>query len=82
MTMLIAGRRTLRIWQVEAKTGLSKPTIWRHSAAGTFPKPIKISKGCSVWLEHEIDELIEAKRLARDAGLDARGVGLLPEVRR
>jgi prophage regulatory protein len=82
MTAPVAGRRTIRIRKVEAKTGLSAPTIWRHSAAGTFPRPIKISPGCSAWIEDEIDELIEAKRLARDAGVDASGVGLLPKVRR
>ena len=67
MTKLVFGRRAIRIGEVEAKTGLSAPTIWRHSAAGTFPKPIKISPGCTVWIEDEIDELIEAKRLERDA---------------
>ena len=35
--------------------------------AGEFPKPIKISKGCTAWFEREIDEMLEAKRLARDA---------------
>ena len=67
MTKLVAGRRIIRLGQVSAKTGLSAPTIWRHAAAGTFPKPIKISPGCSGWIEDEIDDLIEAKRLERDA---------------
>jgi prophage regulatory protein len=67
MTELVVRRRTIRIGQVKAKTGLSAPTIWRRSAAGTFPKPIKISPGCSAWIEDEIDELIEAKRRERDA---------------
>jgi prophage regulatory protein len=71
MTGLTAGRRTLRIRQVIAKTGLSAPTIWRRSASGKFPKPIKMSERCTAWLEHEIDEHIEAKRLARDTNLDA-----------
>ncbi len=62
MTEPVAGRRAIRIGQVTAKTGLSAPTIWRHSAAGTFPKPIKISPGCTAWLEHEIDEMLEATR--------------------
>ena len=67
MTALITGKRTLRIWQVVARVGLSEPTIWRLSASGAFPKPIKISKGCTVWLEHEIDELVDAKAAERDA---------------
>jgi prophage regulatory protein len=66
MTEPASGKRTIRIGQVTAKTGLSAPTIWRHSAAGTFPKPIKISPGCTAWLEHEIDELIDAKAAERE----------------
>ena len=66
MTILKAGRRTLRIRQVSAKSGLSEPTIWRLSASGEFPKPIKISKGCTVWLEHEIDEMVDAKAAERE----------------
>jgi prophage regulatory protein len=71
MTALLAGKRTLRIWQVVDKVGLSAPTIWRLCSSGEFPKPIKISKGCTGWLEHEIDEMLEAKRVARDAYSDA-----------
>jgi prophage regulatory protein len=66
MTALIAGKRTLRISQVVEKVGLSAPTIWRLCSSGEFPKPIKISKGCTAWLEHEIDELIEAKAAERE----------------
>jgi prophage regulatory protein len=62
----IAGKRTLRIWQVAEKVGLSAPTIWRLCASGGFPAPIKISKGCTVWLEHEIDDLIDAKAAERE----------------
>jgi prophage regulatory protein len=67
MMDLIAGRRTLRIRQVVAKVGLSEATIWRLSAAGKFPKPIKISSGCTVWLEREIDEMVDAKAAEREA---------------
>jgi len=62
----MAGRRTLRIRQVAEKVGLSEPTIWRLSSSGKFPKPIKISKGCTVWLEHEIDEMVDAKAAERE----------------
>ncbi len=67
--MTVTGpKRTLRIWQVKEKTGLSEATLWRLSASGEFPKPIKLSKGCTVWLEHEIDELLEAKAATRERG--------------
>jgi prophage regulatory protein len=66
MTALVAGKRTLRIWQVVEKVGLSAPTIWRLCSSGEFPKPVKISKGCTAWLEHEIDELIDVKAAERE----------------
>ena len=66
MTAVVASKRTLRIWQVVEKVGLSGPTIWRLCSSGEFPKPVKISKGCTVWLEHEIDELIDAKAAERE----------------
>jgi prophage regulatory protein len=66
MTSVAASRRTLRIRQVVEKVGLSAPTIWRLCSLGEFPKPIKISRGCTAWLEHEIDELIDAKAAARE----------------
>lgn len=62
----MSGKRALRIRPVKEKTGLSEPTIWRLSASGSFPKPFKISKGCTVWLEHEIDEWLNAKAAARE----------------
>jgi prophage regulatory protein len=52
---------------VAEKTGLSGATIWRLSASGKFPKPIKLSIGCTVWLEHEIDDLLNTKAAERGA---------------
>jgi prophage regulatory protein len=65
MTAVVTGKKTLRISSVVEKVGLSAPTIWRLCSSGQFPKPIKISKGCTAWLEHEIDELIDAKAAER-----------------
>jgi prophage regulatory protein len=65
MTAVVTGKKTLRISSVVEKVGLSAPTIWRLCKSGDFPKPIKISKGCTAWLEHEIDELIDAKAAER-----------------
>ena len=66
MTSFKNGKRVLRVRQVRAKTGLSVPTIWRLSASGEFPKPIKMSKGCTACFEHEIDEMLDAKAAERD----------------
>jgi prophage regulatory protein len=72
MTASVASRRTLRIRQVKKKVDISEATIWRLCASGKFPKPIKISKGCTVWLEHEIDQLLDAKAADREPAPSAQ----------
>jgi prophage regulatory protein len=41
--------------QVEARTGLSRSSIYAAMAAGTFPKPIRLGALAVGWLESEID---------------------------
>ncbi|MCK6413883.1 MAG: AlpA family transcriptional regulator [Azonexus sp.] len=58
----------IRRRQVEAKTGISKTTIYAGIAAGTFPAPIQLTGGNYAvgWLEHEIDAWIAGRVAARD----------------
>lgn len=51
-------RRLLRLQAVEAKAGIKKSQIY---ADPTFPKPIKLSKRASAWIEEEIDQWIAAR---------------------
>lgn len=52
----------LRRNQVEARTGLSRSSIYAAIAAGTFPAPISLLGGKSVgWLEHEIQSWISSR---------------------
>jgi prophage regulatory protein len=47
----------LRRKQVEARTGLSRSTIYARISEGTFPKPIDLGGGRAVgWIEAEIGE--------------------------
>lgn len=39
----------LRDTDVAARYGTSRPTIWRWTAAGRFPAPVKLSPGCTRW---------------------------------
>lgn len=45
----------LRRRQVEARTGLSRSTIYAGVNAGTFPKPIQLGAQSVGWLESEIN---------------------------
>jgi prophage regulatory protein len=62
------SKRALRIKQVTQKIGLSEATVWRLAATGEFPRPIKLSRGCTVWLEDEIDSFLESRAAGRDPG--------------
>ena len=46
--------RILRIRTVLERTGLTRSTVYRKMAAGTFPKNIRISTRCIGWRESAI----------------------------
>ena len=50
---------------VEQRFGLSKSTIYKLMAAGTFPRPVKISPGCVRWRVADLEEW-EATRPTAD----------------
>ena len=51
-------QRIIRIKTVQARTSLSKSTIYRKIADGTFPPQIKISVNGAGWHESDIDRWI------------------------
>lgn len=51
----------LRLPRVKERTGLARTTIYKMVAAGTFPAPIKIGAGTTVWVSSEIDAWIQAR---------------------
>lgn len=62
--------RILRRKQVEARTGLSRSSIYarlRHNPKRpgdydpTFPKPVSVGAKAVGWLEHEVDAWIAAQ---------------------
>ena len=54
-----APDRIVRLNTVLARTGLSRSTIYRKIAEGTFPPQIKISVNGAGWHESEINRWIE-----------------------
>lgn len=49
----------LRRPEVEARTGLSRSTIYLKVAQGSFPKPINLGPRAVGWLAAEVDAWIE-----------------------
>lgn len=62
----------LRRREVEAKTGLSRSTIYQRIREKTFPLPISLGSKSVGWIKSEIDEWIaERVRLSRPSNIPA-----------
>ncbi|WP_420448340.1 helix-turn-helix transcriptional regulator [Candidatus Palauibacter sp.] len=59
--------RFLRLPEVEARTGLARPTIYARMAAGTFPRPVSLGGRAVGWIESEVEEWMR-KRIANTRG--------------
>jgi prophage regulatory protein len=55
---MLAPDRIVRMKTVLARTGLSRSTIYRKIAEGTFPPRLKISVNGAGWRETDIDSWI------------------------
>ena len=57
----------LRRKQVQARTGLSRSTIYLYIKAGLFPKPVALGPRAVGWIESEVRDWIAARvRIARE----------------
>ena len=57
----MTDRRTdsiLRLPDVMRRTRLSRPTIYRKIAAGTFPRQVSLSVNCVGWYETDVSAWI------------------------
>jgi prophage regulatory protein len=59
-TAITDDTRFLRLPEVMARVGLSRPTIYKAIAAGRFPKYIKVGSA-SVWNSREIEAWMRAQ---------------------
>ena len=58
----------LRRPEVEARTGLSRSTIYLKVAQGTFPKPINLGPRAVGWVAAEVDRWLEDQVAASRVG--------------
>ena len=56
-----AAGRFLNWLAVGSRVSLSRSTVWRKIQEGSFPAPIRISKGRVGWLEADIERWINAQ---------------------
>ena len=56
--------RLLRRPAVEARTGLSRSTIYTQMAKGEFPRPLRIGQRAVAWTEEDIERWIAAREEA------------------
>ena len=59
----------LRRQQVQARTGLTRSTIYQKIAEGGFPKPVKLSSRAVGWLESDIQGWLQARVNASRSGV-------------
>lgn len=58
----------LRRKQVEARTGLSRSTIYLRIQDGTFPRPINLGARAVGWLENEIESWLALRIEKHNSG--------------
>lgn len=72
MTQLIPSvspRLTIiRRREVEARTGLSRSTIYLRIAAGNFPRPIKLGGRAVGWVEGELETWLQQQVASSRSG--------------
>lgn len=67
-----AGRRILRLREVERRTGRKSSSIYEGIAAGTFPKPVPLGLRAVGWLEDEVEAWIDGRVAMRDRATNER----------
>jgi prophage regulatory protein len=55
------NERILRRPEIEARTGLSRSTIYAWMASGEFPKPVALGARLVGWRETDIQEWMAAR---------------------
>ena len=53
----------MRLPEVVQLTGVSRSTVYRWMANGEFPKQVSLGSNTVAWLEAEIEDWIQQKRM-------------------
>lgn len=55
------NKRVLRRSEVEARTGLSRSTLYDWMKRGEFPQPVKLGARIVAWRERDVTEWLESR---------------------
>ena len=66
------ARSIIRRQNVEARTGLSRSTIYRLMERADFPKSVPLGARSVGWFEDEVEQWLESRAAARSALAVAR----------
>ncbi|WP_371061294.1 helix-turn-helix transcriptional regulator [Rhodosalinus sp. 5P4] len=68
MRTLLAAKqeRLLRRPEVEARTGLSRSTLYDWMKRGEFPQPVKLGARIVAWRESDVSEWMESRETRGD----------------
>lgn len=61
--------KLIRVKEVAARTGKSRPRIYADIAAGKFPPPVRIGDRAVAWVDEEVDAWMASRVAARDTAL-------------
>lgn len=51
----------VRVGTLAKILGISVVTVWRWTACGKLPQPVRLSKRCTVWRAEQVREWIHAQ---------------------
>lgn len=60
--------KIIRLRELKSKVGKGHSSIYQGMKEGTFPKPVPLGERAVGWIEEEIDQWIDSRVAARDAG--------------
>jgi len=64
--------KVLKIRGTADKVGMCQSAIYAAVAAGSFPPPVKLGQRAAGWIESELDQWLEQRRIERDARVAAK----------
>lgn len=61
------GERLLKLPEVISRVAMSRSAIYRDIAAGSFPRPVRVSKQTVAWVQSEVEAWVR-DRIAASRG--------------